>query len=594
MSLLLEALKKAALEKQSRTQSSSSPAPVPTPALSSAPSSTPSSTPRPTPSPAQTTAAETADTAIQEVIDQSAEAFEPAAIAVNAQTASEADLNFNDTLDQEAEIEAITEDHGLADDWDEIEELDVEVEEVENFDFESVGTEPEDEQEQERESVELVLEETEHGVNIARLQQETLRQAQKDEKDVQEEKARELAEIETQRTSAASRQQEERNRQSLDQLIASGKTVVRRSKRRSAFLYAMLVMTALGGILSYYFYLLANSGIAELQQPQVTEASIDIAEIIEATELNALEIAQVSGAVEQPLDTTGNAALQGRIDKNDQTIKVTAIATQAEPRSTKATPTESRSTESRPTDATFLRDEPVNTIAQRADVPPPATNYLNPTISIDKKVQPTSLAERVIIHHPQSSNRLSEILQSAYRALQQRELQKASTLYDQALAVDANQRDALLGAAATATARGRFDDAATYYQRRLNADPRDNFAQAGLLALMNNGKSRAAVQREVATLLAQSPKSSHLHFLKGVGFASEGRWNQAQSAFYEAYRLDNSNPDYAFNLAVSLDHLSQPSLARVYYERALSLANTRTANFDVTAIQQRLLELSQP
>ncbi|MGK0342381.1 MAG: tetratricopeptide (TPR) repeat protein [Candidatus Azotimanducaceae bacterium] len=342
----------------------------------------------------------------------------------------------------------------------------------------------------------------------------------------------------------------------------------------------MLVMTALGGILSYYFYLTANSGIAGLQQPQLTESDIDIAEIIEATELEALAAAQISGTAEQAIDTTENAALKGRIDKNGQTDNALTTATLSEP--------------SAIAEVAF-QNAPDNNAMQRNDSPPSTTDYLNPLIlTSDRGSQASGVAKRIIIHHPQSSLGLTEVLQSAYSALQQRQLPKAAMLYDQALAVDSNQRDALLGAAATATALGKFDDAATYYQRRLNADPKDSFARAGLLALMNDGKSRAAVQREVATLLARNPESSHLHFLKGVGFASEGRWNQAQSAFYEAYSLDNNNPDYAFNLAVSLDHLRQPPLARVYYERALNLAKTRTANFDITAIEQRLLELSQP
>jgi len=505
-----------------------------------------------------------------------AEEVAPAEIALpkhKTETASKESLGFNDTLDQEDEVEPVEEDQSLTTDWDEMEELDLDGEEVKNFDFEPTSSESE----LELESVKLTLEETEHGVPEARHQQEALQQIQKNERD---EKARELAEINKQKVSNASKQQEKRNRQSLDQLIASGKAVARRSKRRSAFLYAMLVMTALGGILSYYFYLLANSGIAELQQPQVTESSIDIAEIIQATELEAQAVAEVLGTTEQALDTTENAALQGRIDKNGQTDNAMAMATRSEPQAI---------------NEAVLQDGQYSVATQRGDSPPSVTDYLNPLILTDAKTsQPSNMAKRVIIHHPQSSRGLSEILQSAYSALQQRQLQKATTLYDQALALDPNQRDALLGAAATATALGRFDDAATYYQRRLNADPKDSFARAGLLALMNDGKSRAVVQREVATLLAQNPKSSHLHFLKGVGFASEGRWNQAQSAFYEAYSLDNNNPDYAFNLAVSLDHLRQPPLARVYYERALDLAKTRTTNFDDTAIQQRLLELSQP
>ena len=55
------------------------------------------------------------------------------------------------------------------------------------------------------------------------------------------------------------------------------------------------------------------------------------------------------------------------------------------------------------------------------------------------------------------------------------------------------------------------------------------------------------------------------------------------SAFYQAYRRDIENADYAFNLAVTLDHLGQPSLTRVYYERALDLTERRKYNFDSRA-----------
>ena len=65
-----------------------------------------------------------------------------------------------------------------------------------------------------------------------------------------------------------------------------------------------------------------------------------------------------------------------------------------------------------------------------------------------------------------------------------------------------------------------------------------------------------------------------------------------KTAFYEAYRLEADNPDYAFNLAVSLDHLAQSSLARVYYERALSLSEARQSNFEQAQVRQRISELT--
>ena len=44
-----------------------------------------------------------------------------------------------------------------------------------------------------------------------------------------------------------------------------------------------------------------------------------------------------------------------------------------------------------------------------------------------------------------------------------------------------------------------------------------------------------------------------------------------------------TNADFAYNLAVSLDQLRQPKLALEYYRRALALAETRGARFDLAA-----------
>ena len=48
----------------------------------------------------------------------------------------------------------------------------------------------------------------------------------------------------------------------------------------------------------------------------------------------------------------------------------------------------------------------------------------------------------------------------------------------------------------------------------------------------------------------------------------------AQSAYFKALELDGTNPDYAYNLAISLEHIGQPSIALTYYRLAFELANT--------------------
>jgi hypothetical protein len=44
---------------------------------------------------------------------------------------------------------------------------------------------------------------------------------------------------------------------------------------------------------------------------------------------------------------------------------------------------------------------------------------------------------------------------------------------------------------------------------------------------------------------------------------------------------------------VSLDQLRQPRLALEYYTRALALAKTRAAGFDVAAVQARAAQLGR-
>ena len=53
------------------------------------------------------------------------------------------------------------------------------------------------------------------------------------------------------------------------------------------------------------------------------------------------------------------------------------------------------------------------------------------------------------------------------------------------------------------------------------------------------------------------------------------------------------NPDFAYNLAISLDHLRQPRLAAEYYRRAVALAGKRSASFDLVAARARAADLDK-
>ena len=367
------------------------------------------------------------------------------------------------------------------------------------------------------------------------------------------------------------------DREALDKLISSGKDIERKAKRRSASLYLLLLFAIVGGLFAYYMFLKSSTIREELRSTIVTETNQDFVEIaemlradIEPTTSESLEVD------DNQMITSSSADMDSNNSNNGANADSTSIQSAPEI----------------PPAQTEVAD---NSVAQRVDPAPNSAAYLQPLIlSSSGAPQASSVAERVIIHHEAKPAEINDVIAEAYAALQANQNSEAARLYRSARAIDSDQRDALLGAAAAASALGNYDEAAQLYRRRLQSDPNDTYARAGLLSLATDANSRTSVIGEVNAMLRDYPESAQLHFLKGVRLAAAHQWQTAQSAFYQAYRRDIENADYAFNLAVTLDHLGQPSLARVYYERALDLTERRKYNFDSRAARQRLSELTAP
>ena len=182
---------------------------------------------------------------------------------------------------------------------------------------------------------------------------------------------------------------------------------------------------------------------------------------------------------------------------------------------------------------------------------------------------------------------------AGYAAYQAGDLVKARAEYEQVLREEPANRDALLGLAAVEMRAQRYDLSDTYYQRILRADPRNPHAQAGLLALRSQQLDPVLVESRVKSLLATDREANVLYFTLGNQYAQQGRWAEAQQAYFKAFATDPDNADYAFNLAVSLDQLHQPNLALEYYRRALVLAEKRSASFAPEAARARVQQLSR-
>lgn len=159
------------------------------------------------------------------------------------------------------------------------------------------------------------------------------------------------------------------------------------------------------------------------------------------------------------------------------------------------------------------------------------------------------------------------VLNQAYAAYQRGALTEAQRLYTQAAARGRNV-DALLGLAAIASVQNREGDAQRLYRDVLDLDPRNPAAQAALLDMLGN-TDQPATESRLKTLIDRDPKPQ-LYQTLGNLYAEQGRWSDAQTAYFEAYRGAPDNADYAFNLAVSLEQLRQFKAALPYYEKALA------------------------
>lgn len=190
-------------------------------------------------------------------------------------------------------------------------------------------------------------------------------------------------------------------------------------------------------------------------------------------------------------------------------------------------------------------------------------------------------------------SRISSMLASAYASFQAGNMAAAESAYRDAVKVDPGQRDAWLGMAVVAHATGHRADAIEAYKQVLRLDPQNGTALSGLGSL-ERSRDEPAQESRLRGLLAESPQSAELNHALGLVMAGESRWSEAQPLFFKAHALSPQEPQFAFNLAVALDRLRKPDLARQYYRDALALAEGRRAGFDVAAARARLNALANP
>lgn len=178
-------------------------------------------------------------------------------------------------------------------------------------------------------------------------------------------------------------------------------------------------------------------------------------------------------------------------------------------------------------------------------------------------------------------------LQTAYRAYQSGDDGNAQNLYARVLSHDEHNRDALLGLAAIAVRQKDVVRAQEIYSELLTLDPKDSIAQAGFVSVSG---SFDPLQQEarIKALLEQEPGAPHLLFTYATFLMQQQRWLEATRTLQSAVQAQRDNADYAFNLAVSFDHLGQADAATKYYRAALELATKQATRFRPEDVRRRL------
>jgi Tfp pilus assembly protein PilF len=199
--------------------------------------------------------------------------------------------------------------------------------------------------------------------------------------------------------------------------------------------------------------------------------------------------------------------------------------------------------------------------------------------------------ERIAVSATAAQPRLNPALREAYANLQSGDTDRARALYGKVAQDEPLNIDALLGLAYIAAQENRSEDATRLYVNILQLNPRHAIAQAALIGLMGRADPAASESR-LKQLIAREP-SPFLHFILGNLYADQGLWSQAQQSYFQAHTLEPGNPDYAYNLAVGLDHLRQQKLALDFYRRAEQLAASQgRANFNLAHARERIRTLS--
>lgn len=383
---------------------------------------------------------------------------------------------------------------------------------------------------------------------------------------------------------------EEQKKRSSANALFKAKTGARQNQRRKILpIAALILIFPLGGVI-YWFYssytstpqvqfaVPANGGLAERgflggesEGTGTTEEAVE-QELLAGGVLD--EQAGTDSLPEQTLDQTQTPS-EEELSFVEQATQIAQVDTQP--------------------------PAPENTVvtATSPQANPNPAGQNNALANSQQNVPVQQAASGLSFVRTEVENIINPDLSAAYGSYQQGDYNVAGRLYQQVLNSEPNNRDAMLGLASVYLKQNNFPMTQNLYARLLELNPRDPIARAGLLEIsMQDDPVRQ--ESELKSMVSAFPGVAPISFALGNLFARQNRWSEAQSAYFNALlvaKSDNTSaavsPDYAFNLAVSLEQLNQLSSALDFYREAEEFSRDTVPGFDITLLNQRINILEQ-
>ncbi len=217
-------------------------------------------------------------------------------------------------------------------------------------------------------------------------------------------------------------------------------------------------------------------------------------------------------------------------------------------------------------------------------------NSSNQVASVKPEVRKPLAKKQIQIKRKTTEDPIGVLLAQAYAEFKKSEYISSEKIYKKVIYRDKNNHDALLGLAAIAVKQNRNNEAKDIYIKLLTLDPKDSYAKAGLSALINQRNAQLN-ESQLKIMLREQPNAGHLYFALGNLLLNQKRYAEAQTAFFNAWSSNKSNTDYAYNLAVSLDHLGKPEHAAEFYQLTVKLYEKSAGNVSVDDVKQRIKEI---